>query len=401
MTYRIFCVNGPGDTIKDWLEDDHDPRSITFKSQFKQFCRDVGAETYVMAYHDRKAIYREGPVTLEHRPKPMPGASGTGYHIAQAYYALSLLFTAVRFRADAAVLDSGTSHFFMLGLFKLVGIKIVIILHNTLWPTGFPPSRRVPQFIAKLDSLFFRYLPTGTIGVSPECIRQVQQLTKGKHRPLCQIRAQFRREYFAAIPAPPAADQRPFRILYMGRITRDKGVFDILQMAKRIEAEMNGRVKWEIHGVGSDLEELKRLHGEMSLTENVLICGWTSPQVAQEVYARSHLSIAPTRSNFSEGMCMAAVESVLAGRPVITSPVVPALEVLRPACVEARTDDVGSYVHAILELIDDQNKYKTLCDACPKLQEQFYDPAQGLRTALKKVLFPKLSKITTYSPDCS
>jgi glycogen synthase len=391
MTYRIFCVNGPGDTIKDWLEDEHDPRSVTFKSQFKEFCREVSAEAYIVAYHGEKAIYRDGPFTLEHRPKPMPGAAGIRHHLAQALYALSLLLTAVRFRANAAVLDSGTSHYFMLGLFKLAGIKIVIILHNTLWPTGFPPTRPVPRIIAKLDSLFFRWLPIGIIGVSPECIRQVEQLTKANHRPIYQIRAQFRPEYFRTIPSPLPPDQPPFRILYMGRIIRYKGVFDILEMAERIEAQRRGRVRWEIHGVGPDLEELRRLHGLLNLKETVLIYGWTSPQEAQEVYARSHVSIVPTRSNFSEGLSMAVAESVLAGRPVITSSVVPALEILRPGCIEAQTDDVDSYVQAILRLIDDPLKYAALCKACPQLQEQFYDSEQGLRAALKKILFPKLT----------
>jgi glycogen synthase len=389
MTYRIFCANGPGDTIKHWSEDQNDPRAITFLSLFKDFCRDIGAEAYIISHHSKKAIYRDGPFTLEHRPKPMPGATGIRYHLAQALYALSLFLTAVRFRADAAVLDSGTSNYFMLSLFKLTGIEIVIILHNTLWPTGFPPTRPGPRMFAKLDSLFFRWLPIGTIGVSPECIRQVRQLAKGKHRPIFQIRAQFRREYFRAIPAPPPHNQPPFRIMFMGRITRDKGVFDILEMAKRIEAQRRGRIQWEIHGVGPDLEELRRLHGELSLRETVIIYGWTSPQDAQEVYARSHVSIVPTRSDFSEGLPMAAIESVLTGRPVITSPVNPALEVLRPVCVEAQTDDVDSYVQAILRLIDDPGKYTTLCTACPQLQEQFYDPEQGLKTALKKVLFPR------------
>ena len=47
---------------------------------------------------------------------------------------------------------------------------------------------------------------------------------------------------------------------------------------------------------------------------------------------------------------MTAAEAILVGRPVITNSVVPALEVLRPACVEARTNDVDSYVAAILKL---------------------------------------------------
>ena len=315
MAYRIFYANGPGDTIKHWSEDQNDPRSITFLSQFKDFCRDIGAEAYIVSYHSKKTIYRAGPSILEHRPKPMPRAAGIFYHAAQVLYALNLFLTAVQFRANAAVLESGTSHYFMFGLFQLVGIKTVIILHNTLWPAGFPPTRFAPRLIAKLNSLFFRWLPSGTIGVSPECIRQVEQLTKGKHMPLYQIRAQYRPGYFQAIPAPPPHNQPPFRILYMGRITRDKGVFDILEMAKRIEAQRPGQARWEIHEVGPDSKELGRLLDEMSLKDVVFVSGWTAPQVAQEVYTRCHVSIVPTRSNFCEGLAMVAAEIGSRGTP--------------------------------------------------------------------------------------
>jgi hypothetical protein len=81
---------------------------------------------------------------------------------------------------------------------------------------------------------------------------------------------------------------------------------------------------------------------------------------------------------------MTAAEAILAGRPVITNPVVPALEVLRSACIEARTNDIDSYVAAILGLIDDPSQYRALCDACPALRDQFYDRQQGLTAILKK-----------------
>jgi len=387
---KTICTIG-GNTIRHWSEDQNDPRAVTFLSQFKELCWEVGAKAYTIAYHSDKAICCDGQFKLEHRPKPMPGSGGIRYHLAQALYALSLFCTAVRFRADVAVLESGTSQYFMLSIFKLAGIKLVVILHNTLWPTGFPPTARVARFIATLDSLFFGWLPSGIIGVSPECIRQVKQLTKGKHRPIYQMRAQFRREYFQAIPRLWPSNRQPFRILYMGRIIRYKGVFDILDMAKRIEAQRSGRVHWEIHGDGPDSEELARLQAEMRLRHVVSIYGWTSAQDAQEVYARTHVSIVPTRSNFCEGLAMAAVESVLAGRPVITSAVTPALEVLRPACVEARTDDVDSYVRAILRLVDRPDEYGALCKACSLVQEQFYDPEKGFKVALKNVIFPACS----------
>lgn len=405
MTYRIFYAAGPGDIIqahKYWAENQHNPSevSITFSSQFEDFCVDVGAEAYIVACYREEAIYRDGFFTLEHRPKLMPGAKGISYHLAEVLYGLGLFLTAIRVRANVAVIDSGSSYYFILGLFRLAGIKTIIVLHNTIWPTRFPPVRPVQRMIAKLDSLYFRWLPIATIGVSPECLRQVEQLTKGRHTPLYQIRAQFRREYFQTIPQSPPHDRIPFRIMYIGRIIRYKGVFDILEMARRIEDLAPGRVRWEMCGSGPELEELRRQQDQMNLNQVVLIRGWTSLEDLKDVYARSHVSIVPTRSSYREGLAMTAAEAVLAGRPIITNAVVPAFEVLRPACIEAQTNDVDSYVTAILRLVDDASQYRKLCEACPDLQEQFYDREQGLRAVLRTILSPTASTgVTTYEPE--
>ena len=390
MTYRIFYATGPGNIIdahKYWLAGKHYPHevSITFSSQFEEFCRDVGAEAYIIACPNNRAIYRDGAFTLEHRPKPLPKARGLLYHFGELLYGLSLLGTAIRYRANLAILDSGRTHYFIMGLFPLFGIKTVVVLHATLWPTGFPPTRLAPRMIGQLDSLFFRWLPIAVIGVSPECVRQVEQRTGGQHPPLYEIRAQFRPEDFATIPPPPSHDQKPFHIMYIGRIVRNKGLFDILDMAREIENRAPGKVRWEICGVGPDLEELKRHWDALGLKEVVTIRGWTTAEELHDVYARSHASIVPTRSDYCEGLAMTAAEAILAGRPVITNPVVPALEILKPACVEAQTDNVTSYVTAILRLIDDPNQYRSLCNACSGLQRQFYDPSQGLRAVLKRI----------------
>ena len=240
--------------------------------------------------------------------------------------------------------------------------------------------------IARLDSLYFRWASAVTIGVSPECVRQLERLTKGKHELVLQIRAQFLPDYFQTIPPPPPHSKRPFRIMYIGRINRIKGVFDILEIAHKVESQMPGRVRWEVCGSGPDLDELRRRQAQMSLAEVVTIRGWTTLSDLRDVYARSHISIVPTRSSFSEGLAMTAAEAILAGRPVITNPVVPALEVLRPACIEAQTNDVDSYVGPILKLIDDPAHYRALCDACPALGDQFYDRQQGLTAILKKAI---------------
>jgi glycogen(starch) synthase len=393
MSFRVFNAAGPGDIIaahRSWRRNEHYPGevAITFSSQLEQFCEDVGAEANIVSYHPRKEILRDGAFRLEHRPKPMPAARGALYHVSEILYGLGLLATAVRFRADVALMESGSTHAFVTSLFRLMGIRVIPVLHNTLWPHGFPPTRWIPRGILALDSLFYRYAATAVIGVSPECIRQVEQTTRGRHAPLYQVRAQFLREYFAQMPPAPPFEQRPFQIMFIGRVNRIKGVFDILEMARKIEARAPQEVRWEICGSGPDLEELRRRQREMALDSIVNIRGWTPLPELLEVYARSHASIVPTRSSFAEGLAMTAAEAIMAGRPVITNPVVPALEVLRPACVAARTDDVDSHVEGVLKLIGDREYYESLRRACPELGEQFYDREQGVAAVFRRVIGP-------------
>ncbi len=85
---------------------------------------------------------------------------------------------------------------------------------------------------------------------------------------------------------------------------------------------------------------------------------------------------------------MTAAESILAGRPLISNPVVPALELLSAASVAARTDDIASHADAVVKLASDPVLYRQLCGACPSLAEQFYDSDMGLAAVLRKALSP-------------
>lgn len=389
---RIFYGAGPGNIIEShrhWREGRNDPSevSLTFSGQMAQFCEDVSAAAYFVATHHHQGFLQDGKFRLEHRPKP--ARSGARFHLTELGYAVRLLFTALRFRAQIAFVDSGVTHYFALTVFPLFGIRVVPILHNTLWPSGFPPTKLVPRIIRKLDSIFWRWVPYAVIAVSPECERQVNMLRGGKRYPIFQIRAQFESSYFARIP-PPLHEHRPFQVMFIGRIDRSKGVLDILEIARRLEGAHKGLVHWVICGRGVDFENVTLLHHQLNLTGVVELRGWTSLDDLLEVYANSHASIVPTRSTFSEGLAMTAAEAILAGRPVITNPVVPALEVLRLACAEAKTNDIESHLEAVLKLATDSNYYCSARDACAGYQSQFYDRQFGLVAALKKTLnFPK------------
>ena len=119
--------------------------------------------------------------------------------------------------------------------------------------------------------------------------------------------------------------------------------------------------------------------------------GWTSPEAQTELRSRCQAVIVPSRSDLNEGMAMSAVEAILSRRPLITNRAVPALEVLRPAAIEAEPDNARSYADAVLSLARDPGRWQTLVDACGQLEEPFYDRRHGLTAALEEILTPAFS----------
>ena len=83
---------------------------------------------------------------------------------------------------------------------------------------------------------------------------------------------------------------------------------------------------------------------------------------------------------------MVSAEAVLARRPVVSSSVNPAIDVLGDAFVAAQTDDVESYVAAIRRLAEDRTEYVRRAEACTAAEQQFLDPENGLRAALARAI---------------
>lgn len=402
MTIRIFyAAAGEADLIeahRHWRAGTHDPSevSITFSSQIESFCEGIGAEALFISTHPNRRRFDDGRFRFEHRPK---SRTLVHFHLQEVARGLLLLWRALRFRADVAILDSGCTHYFMMALFRLAGIKVLPVLHNTLWPANFPPRKPIRRLVLWLDRLFWQRGPMAVIAVSPEGERQLETLRDRKTYPVFQTRAQFHPDYFAAIPPPPPHGSRPFTVMFIGRVDIIKGVLDIPLMARMVEDEHPGLVRWIVCGSGPALEELRKLHETLDLGEVVDIKGWTTLEEIVRVYARSHASIVPTTSLFPEGLAMSAAEAILAGRPLVTNPVVPALELLRPAAIAAETNDPASHARAVVRLALDRDLYERLRTACPPLAYPFYDRRQSLEAVLHRAMEPEFKGETTALPS--
>jgi glycosyltransferase involved in cell wall biosynthesis len=384
---RILYTAGPGDVIgtyQFWKRGEHDPRQvpITYSNQFFDVCREFGARGYVITYNEEPGWVKEESVCIENRPIPFLDRSGLLFHLGQMWYGFRLFLTALRFRADVAVISSGT-HWFLLASMRLLRVQVIPSLHNVLWPK-YRDRSRVQRLVGRWNGWFFRNHCAAVLSASEDIVEQVRELSGDRGPPLVEFLPIYQRETFAKI-TPPKADGRPFRVLFVGRVEAAKGVFDLLAICKFLR-EQGVDVEFDLCGRGSALIPLVRAVEEASLTEVFRCHGHCRREKVAEFLGRAHVSIVPTTTEFTEGFAMTVSEGVLAGRPVITSSVCPAARYVSEAIVEVPPDDVSGYAEAIRLLYTDREDYRIKCTACRQLQEQFYDRERGWAAGLGHIL---------------
>jgi glycosyltransferase involved in cell wall biosynthesis len=389
---RILYAIGPGDVVgqyRDLLAGKPPAFQIgmSFSMQFVDWCDQAGAEAHLISWFSRPDSLLVGPHRVENRPKSgLTFSRGLKHHLGELLYGLKIIAQALRERPDVVIVDSGTTQWIVLSLLSLFRIPVIAVIHNTLWPMGFPPHRRLESILRSIDGFYFRHFAAATVCVSPECERQIRKVAGKPHGPIYQCRAQYRHGFLDHVSPPPPHQSRPFRTLFLGRIEENKGVFLILDVAERLEKELPGQFSWRIVGSGSASEALERQVKERNLT-TVQIEGRIPDETkALETFNWAHAMIVPTTSEFREALPMVAAESILAGRPVVVSTVVPAWEVLGRAAIKAETDSVESFVEAFRKLASDPAFYAECQRATVAAQSQFYDASEGLGNVLGRAI---------------
>lgn len=387
---RIFYAAGPGDVIatyRHWLRGEDDPQqvSMTISGMFYDLCREGGHQAYVVSSCPRADKVEDDQFLILHRPTLFSRGSALSYYFGQMVTAVRLIASALWFRADVAVISCGTTLWLPLRVLPIFGVKVIPSLHCVLRRKyqSFTPAQE--QTFHRLNRFFFVRTASRILSMSSDISDQVRELTGETNKPIIQFLPTYRPDRFAGIPKPDW-NQRPFRVCFAGRIEADKGVFDLLSIAKSFAGSEGRDVIFDICGRGSALEELRRQTKDSGLTDNFRCHGYCDWPTMRRMYAESHAVIVPTTSDFIEGFNQVVSEAVLAGRPVITSEVCPAIRYVRDAVVEVPVNDVNAYRAAIEKLRDDENFYRQRCEACVKLRGQFLDMSRSWMAALRQAL---------------
>jgi glycosyltransferase involved in cell wall biosynthesis len=123
-----------------------------------------------------------------------------------------------------------------------------------------------------------------------------------------------------AVPLPAAAlaagSGEPGRILFLGRIEAAKGVFELLAAGAAL-AQVFPALRLVFGGEG-DLEGLRRRAADLGMLERIELHGWIGPEQREAELARAAVFCLPSHA---EGLPMAMLEAMAAGRAVVASQV--------------------------------------------------------------------------------
>ena len=235
----LIYIEGTGDIVEAltrWhnQEDVLTETSRTFSGQVFDFCRKNELNTLaISSFNEKKSVKYEN-FRAHSKPKIILNGS-FGYHLSQIIHGLRIIGTLIRYRPKYVHITNGTTHLFILAPLKLLNIKIFPQFHNTFFAKGYPPKRIFQLLLLKLDAWFLTHIADAAICCSPEIQRQIIEITNGKNCPIYLFSAQFYHKDFIDSKPIPLHSSKPFVVVFAGRIERNKGVYDILEIARALK----------------------------------------------------------------------------------------------------------------------------------------------------------------------
>ena len=395
---RIAYLSGPidaGAVYDDWRRrQDSKYYGTIYLIQLYEIIERLRAEALVITTlpTERSTVRKDG-VTVTNIPMPKDKV-GLGYHASMVWWAIHCMVAILKFRADAALLTAGQDYFWVFRLLKLRGVRLLASLHCTLWPK-FAPRRWHHRLLTKLNGHLFYPACDHIQGVSQEAIEQIKFTAINLRKEPVRFLATYDPARFSKVHPPTwPCEGHKFRLLYVGRLTANKGVIDLVHIMEMLERRRSRRFTLDICGTGPAYSELLGEIEMRGLNELVTVHGQCNTSQLSELYSHCHAVVVPTRSDFEEGTPKVAFEAVLNFRPVILSAACPALFDVADAALEPKVDDVNDYAGVIENLACDPVLYRAKVKEAANCRLKHFDENNSYGSKL----FGPLSAIARGKP---
>ncbi len=172
-------------------------------------------------------------------------------------------------------------------------------------------------------------------------------------------------------------------VLFVGRLTIQKGVWHLLQAARKV-LDVMPDVKFVIVGTGPDLPHLIHTAIDLGIAENVIFAGRVSDEELIAAYSIADVFVMPS---VSEPFGIVALEAMAAGKPVIISKTSGVSEIVRHA-FKVDFWDIDLMASRILELLAYPELAKEMAENGKKeaMQRSWADVAREVEEVYRECL---------------
>ncbi len=167
---------------------------------------------------------------------------------------------------------------------------------------------------------------------------------------------------FAHVPTVRSRADHPLRLVYIGRIAREKGLYESLQ-GLRLALELGVDARLVIAGQGAEEARLRRYAQALGIASRITFAGPVQGRDKVTLLAGSDVMIMPS---YSEGLPYALLEAMAAGVPVIATPVGAIPDVVTPGthgCLVPPRDG-KAMAEALAEMSRDRERLSWMSRAC-------------------------------------
>lgn len=360
---QVLYLAGPGNiygTYKKWKNNDRDNSqfALTYSQQFFNSIRSKKIKGVVISWdinQDEYEIESEEYVFINKYLND--GSQGAlKFYIGQIKYVYYIYKIVKKYKIDLIV-STGGIKWFLLYIFKLMEKKIIISLHNLIWPKK-GEEKFTHRLITKLNQRFINNYVDAALSISTDTTEQLKEILKKDKCRIIEFAPSFYKECFEDMNKKNI-NKETVNILFSGRVEREKGVFDLVEIIDKVKKGLNKEVKIKVDmcGSGSDFKELKNYIVEKKMEEIFNMHGQCKSENMKSFYENADIVIVPTRSKFSEGFNKVVIEGVLSGATVIASDVC-TLDVFKSKKIYGvEANNIEQYISILSKILENNELY--------------------------------------------
>lgn len=194
---------------------------------------------------------------------------------------------------------------------RALGARVIFQQHGGALPETFFGRRRLPR-------AFLR----ATLKL-PHALLVLARSEQASYRRFLPGRPVVLLPNGVALPEPPPPERQtravgdPLRLLYIGRLALEKGLYETLQAVADARAAGIAAVL-TIGGGGPEEAGLRAFAGTLGITQHVHFAGPLFGDAKRQAFADAHVLVL---ASYAEGLPYALLEGMAAGLPVIATPV--------------------------------------------------------------------------------